>query len=408
MQQEALNLFYYTTGIPIHYLSSDGTRYQQMPRTQIDPLKRMDHIIKLAADRVRRLSGHETGAVVDDLHQHYFVRSAGSQEHHIDMLLIGPVQVHEMTQERWDALFYNGGFSLQDKALLQEHYEKTPNLPFVQLKYVKLLLEQLETLDYTGVVDSIEEGEDFYEVRRAVPGAYSDEPVDHAPFTLEQDFLDGLVNGDRSVLERIGDFDKYPIPPIGNGNPVRAYKNVLISGVSVAIRRVAQVGIDFRDLQHYSDAFITRVEQTDDMGNLLKLFQQMFYDLFDMVDEYRQESYSQSVIIGIKYIRNHLDSSFRLDNVAQEVGLNPRYFGTLFKEETGKTILQFVTDERINLAKRLLKDRQNDISDVAVHVGFSSQSHFTQVFRKKVGKTPKVYQETHSSMDEDKKEVPGV
>lgn len=408
MQQEALNLFYYTTGIPIQFVSTDGTRYRQMPRKQKDPLERMDHAMKLASDRVRRLNEGETGAVVDDLHQHYFVHRVRSHETHTEMLVIGPVQVHEMTQERWDALFYSGGFSLQDKQLLQEHYERTPNLPFVQLKYVKLLLEQLETLDYTPVVDSIEAGEDFYEVRRAVTGAYSDEPVDHAPLEMEQEFLDALVNGDRSVLERIGDFDKYPIPPIGNGNPVRAYKNVLISGVSVAIRRVAEVGVDFRDLQHYSDAFISRVEQTDDMGNLLKLFQQMFYDLFDMVDEYRQESYSQSVIIGIKYIRNNLDSSFRLDNVAQEVGLNPRYFGTLFKEETGKTILQFVTDERIHLAKRLLKDRQNDISDVAKHVGFSSQSHFTQVFRKKVGKTPKVYQETHSTIDENDKEIPGA
>lgn len=401
MQQEALNLFYYTTGISIHYLSLGGSTYMQMPRKKQDPLKRMEAVSRLAADKVSQMPDGETGAIVDGLHQHYFVRAVFDNAERKGMLVIGPVQVHEITPERWDALFYEGGFSLQDKDELNTHYAATPNMPFVQLKYVKLLLEQLETLDYSPVVDSIEE-EDSVDIRRSVPGAYSDEPVDHAPIALEQEFLNALVNGDRSVLERIGDFDKFPVPPIGNGSPIRAYKNVLIAGVAVAIRRVAEVGIDFRDLQHYSDAFISQVEKTDDMGKLLKLFQQMFYDLFAMVEEYRQESYSQSVIIGIKYIRNHLDSGFRLDNVAQEVGLNPRYFGTLFKEETGKTILQFVTDERIDLAKRLLRDRQNDISDVAKYVGFSSQSHFTQVFRKKVGKTPKVYQETHSTHLEDK------
>ncbi|ADI00576.1 helix-turn-helix transcriptional regulator [Salisediminibacterium selenitireducens] len=397
MQQEMLHLFYYTTGIPIHYLALDGRPLASMPHTVSDPLNRIETVSRLASERVPAFPDGEARAIVDDLHQHYYGRSVMKNGVRTGILLVGPTQVHDITKDRWDALFYQGGFSLNEKDLIHRQYENTPKMPFIQMKYVKMLLEQLERLDYSHLTGLSEEDEDYFNVRRTIKGAFTEEPVDHAPLALEQEFLDALVAGDRSVLERISDFDKFPVPPIGNGSPVRAYKNVLISGVAVAIRRIAEVGIDFRELQHYSDRFILKVEQTEDMGSLLRLFQQMFLDLFDMVEEYRQESYSQSVLIGIRYIRNHLDSSFRLDNVAKEVGLNPRYFGTLFKEETGKTILQFVTEERISLAKRLLRDRQNDIADVAKYVGFSSQSHFTQVFRKKVGKTPKVYQETHSS-----------
>jgi len=95
------------------------------------------------------------------------------------------------------------------------------------------------------------------------------------------------------------------------------------------------------------------------------------------------------------YILAHLHTPLSLETLAQQVSLSSYHFAHLFRQATGETPHQFVIRTRIDRAQRLLRETDSPLSQVALSVGFQSQSHFTQVFKERLGETPRQYRKTH-------------
>ncbi len=95
----------------------------------------------------------------------------------------------------------------------------------------------------------------------------------------------------------------------------------------------------------------------------------------------------------IEYIDEHLTENLSLKEIASVVEISPHYFTSLFKQSTGLSAYQFVIHRRMERAKQLLCRQDLSIAEVSLHVGFQSQSQFTNVFRKYTGATPRVYRE---------------
>jgi len=85
------------------------------------------------------------------------------------------------------------------------------------------------------------------------------------------------------------------------------------------------------------------------------------------------------------------DESLSREEVAETVGLTPSYFGKVFSKETGMSFTDYLASVRIEKAKELLATTQKNISEIALEVGFASQSYFGYLFRKKEKKSPKEY-----------------
>jgi len=93
---------------------------------------------------------------------------------------------------------------------------------------------------------------------------------------------------------------------------------------------------------------------------------------------------------AIDYIHTHLDSDLSLVRIAKVINISPTYFASLFKRATGTSPHQYVIQRRVERAKLLLKSKTDlTIADIALQVGFSSQSHLTQQFKRLAGVTPK-------------------
>ena len=93
-----------------------------------------------------------------------------------------------------------------------------------------------------------------------------------------------------------------------------------------------------------------------------------------------------------EYVRANLACRVRLAELAGQVSLSPHYFSTLFKHSLGVSPHHYVLRECIYEAQRRLAGGRMSISEVALSLGFSDQSHFSQTFRKITGSTPKRYQ----------------
>jgi AraC family transcriptional regulator len=95
-----------------------------------------------------------------------------------------------------------------------------------------------------------------------------------------------------------------------------------------------------------------------------------------------------------EYIQRNLARDIGLAELAGQLDLSPHYFSMRFKHALGVSPHHYVLRERIHEAQRLLAAGRTRISEVALGLGFSDQSHFSQAFRKITGTTPKRYQST--------------
>lgn len=93
----------------------------------------------------------------------------------------------------------------------------------------------------------------------------------------------------------------------------------------------------------------------------------------------------------IEYIEVNLHRNVTLSELARLANLSPRYFCGAFKEAMGRPPHQFQIERRVERAKSLLNHSNLKVTDVALTVGFSSQSHLNEYFRRIVGITPARY-----------------
>jgi AraC-like DNA-binding protein len=90
----------------------------------------------------------------------------------------------------------------------------------------------------------------------------------------------------------------------------------------------------------------------------------------------------------IDYIEAHLLRPINLTELSDVAGLSRMHFATQFREATGHPPYAFILRRRILRAQQHLMNPAESIVDVALRVGFSSQAHFTEAFRRAVGETP--------------------
>ena len=94
----------------------------------------------------------------------------------------------------------------------------------------------------------------------------------------------------------------------------------------------------------------------------------------------------------IEHINEHLQDELSLVELSRIAKLSPHHFATAFKASTGISPHQYVIERRIGRARDLLRQKEKTISEIAVAVGFSSQSHLTTNFRRTMGVTPRKFQ----------------
>ena len=99
-----------------------------------------------------------------------------------------------------------------------------------------------------------------------------------------------------------------------------------------------------------------------------------------------------------EYLEAHYSEHVSLDDIARHVNLTEKYICTLYKEETGHTIMNQLTGIRIGQAKQLLEEQPElKIKEISARCGFSTPGHFGRTFLKWMGTTPELYRKTVSS-----------
>ena len=88
------------------------------------------------------------------------------------------------------------------------------------------------------------------------------------------------------------------------------------------------------------------------------------------------------------YLADRLSERITLDDVASAVNVSPFHFARIFQEETGVPVHRYLTRLRLRAAMERLSDPSCDLTGLALELGFSSHSHFSDSFKREFGKSP--------------------
>lgn len=99
-----------------------------------------------------------------------------------------------------------------------------------------------------------------------------------------------------------------------------------------------------------------------------------------------------------KYIQNNFSKNLTLEEIAQAVYLSPSYASRLFKKVQNVSLMEYLTRVRLEEAKRLLRNPQYLIDEIAENTGYDDASYFTKVFKRYEGVTPTQYRKTLQSI----------
>jgi two-component system response regulator YesN len=95
------------------------------------------------------------------------------------------------------------------------------------------------------------------------------------------------------------------------------------------------------------------------------------------------------------YVQHHLSEPISANEIAKTLYLSRPYLSRKFKEETGDSLTDFILKEKTKEAKRLLRYSDKTVAAIGAYLGFSSQSHFSKVFKAQVGLAPGKYREKY-------------
>ena len=132
--------------------------------------------------------------------------------------------------------------------------------------------------------------------------------------------------------------------------------------------------------------YILKPVNYEEFGNCID---NLKISLFESKKENKDSQQKDRMIVSItKYLQNHLQEDVSLNVLAQEFHLNAQYISQLFKSEIGVGFLTYLTNIRMEHAKKLLLSTDDAISDISDQCGYNDYRVFTKVFKKKEGITP--------------------
>lgn len=106
---------------------------------------------------------------------------------------------------------------------------------------------------------------------------------------------------------------------------------------------------------------------------------------------------SKECALAKRYIDTNFSKNITLDTLSEVTHINKYYLAHSFASYVGQSPISYLTDRRLQASMELLINTNHSIAQVASSTGFSSQSYFSQIFKKSAGMTPQQYRKQHST-----------
>ena len=140
-------------------------------------------------------------------------------------------------------------------------------------------------------------------------------------------------------------------------------------------------------------SYIRELQSCTDIENLKKWFLDKTREICTKLENSKEKEASSIIDRAKEYINENFRRDISLDDVSREVDISPYYFSKLFKQETGKNFIEYLTEIRLKNARELLQDSRLSIKEICAQSGYSDPNYFSRIFKKYEGVTPSEFRE---------------
>lgn len=142
------------------------------------------------------------------------------------------------------------------------------------------------------------------------------------------------------------------------------------------------------------DGLIQDVHEAANLNESIGMLKKAFTSQMETSIRSQTKEDGHSLVEKAKqYILNHYHKDLSIEEVAEVVDLSISHFCTLFKQVSGYTFLEYLTECRMEKAKYILKNTSVKVYQIAPLVGYQDPKYFTQVFKRATGRTPSEFRE---------------
>lgn len=222
-------------------------------------------------------------------------------------------------------------------------------------------------------------------------------PDVHGTYRAEQEMLRMVREGDlrlKEYLDRIALIGS--VGKLSNGDPVRQVKNTILVCTTLFSRAAIEGGLDPELSYTLTDRYFQAVEACKTYPELNEVVRTMQADFVQRVHRYRMSQYSHAIQQCCDYISLHLEEEITLDQLAAQTGYASYYLSRKFKKEVGSIPADYIRRQRLDRAAFLLRTTNEDVQTISFRLQFSSQSYFSESFRKVYGMTPTEYRKNNT------------
>ena len=133
-------------------------------------------------------------------------------------------------------------------------------------------------------------------------------------------------------------------------------------------------------------------DAVSDEGRFTKTLEQVLNFALEFRDSKMTGKYGSVILKAKQFIEeNYADQNTTLTTVAEAVCLSPNHFSTIFSQECKTTFIEYLTNVRLENAKRLMRETDMKGYDIAYECGFSDPHYFSYIFKKNTGLSPREY-----------------
>lgn len=340
------------------------------------------------------LKEHQIMYYTDNLGLQYLASGILMEERRAG-IVAGPFLANQFTEEAQKGIIEKNAIPLEDQQYLYEAVKTMRSLTqeeyFSIGKIILWLLRRKEVpLDIVYVSS---EPADYERIRpKDIEEAFT--LIDER-YRVENRMMDLVAQGDATSAKSMFSKTVFDFSHRVPNDPLRAMKNLFLTLNTILRLTIVKTGVPPLYIHQLSDSMAILIENAQSMGKLQQMGDRLIDEYCTLVQRNKTKGLSRHIHKAVQYIETHLGEKITLNELSAVADCNESHLSRQFRKETGKTVTEWINEKRIERAKNLLEENQENITEIALLCGFEHHSYFSRRFRDVTGMTPLEYQKFH-------------
>ena len=226
------------------------------------------------------------------------------------------------------------------------------------------------------------------------------DPMENADERWEEQEIQKILKkirmGSREELEE--EIDHCIHKFVEDGTTMQKYQIFIMGLITEIFRFCTNNQLDIEEFYGEKSAVFEKCMQMESPEELERWLLEIGEKLQETVQQERQATTKSFASKAVEYVQEHYsDRNITIESICKELGVSAAYFSTIFKKETGKTFISFLTDYRMEKAVELLMTTNDKTYIIAEKVGYADPNYFSYAFKKQYSMSPSKYRSANSN-----------